>query len=216
MNKSNKFINASLSKKIAYIKNIYYKIIAQTFYRMFFKSIGPNSFIKKPLFLTPEFITIGSNVRIWSDARIEGISSYAHTQFNPHVILEDGVSFQQRCHITAADTLIIGKNTVALFDVMITNIDHEYECIDLPIGSQPLIVKETKIGENCFIGSGAKIQAGTILGRHCVVGTNAVVRGCFPDYCVIVGVPAKIVKRYDDETLKWRKTNKNGRFINEV
>ena len=78
------------------------------------------------------------------------------------------------------------------------------------------IVSDTIIGENCFIGYGAVIQAGTILGKQCVVGANAVVRGHFPDYCVIVGVPARIVKRYDTENNVWRKTNSMGEFLNEI
>ena len=181
-----------------------------------FKSMGSKSVIKSPLLITPEFISVGRGVYIWNDVRIEGVSSYAHKTFNPHIIIEDGVSMQQRCHITAADTLLIGKNATILFDVMITNIDHEYEDLSTPVGNQPLIVKKTQIGENCFIGSGAKIQAGTILGKHCVVGTNAVVRGTFPDYSVIVGVPAKIVKRYDEVTNQWKKTNNKGEFLDEI
>ncbi|KIM06028.1 MAG: acetyltransferase [Sulfurovum sp. AS07-7] len=172
--------------------------------------------IKKPLLLTFEFISVGDRVIIWDDARIEGIHYYAGKTFNPHIVLEDGVSLQQRCHITAADTLVIGKNTMISFDVSIQDTDHEYENLSMPIGNQPLRVKKTSIGENCFIGSGAKIQAGTILGRHCVVGTNAVVRGTFPDYSVIVGVPAKIVKRYDEVSRKWKKTNSKGEFLDEI
>lgn len=126
------------------------------------------------------------------------------------------MTIQQRCHITAATTLVIGKNTMISFDVSIQDTDHEYEDLSMPVGNQPLIVKKTQIGENCFIGSGAKIQAGTILGKHCVVGTNAVVRGTFPDYSVIVGVPARIVKRYDEKIGVWKKTDKNGEFVDEI
>lgn len=62
----------------------------------------------------------------------------------------------------------------------------------------------------------AVIQAGTILGKQCIVGSNAVVRGHFPDYCVIVGVPARIVKRYDDKSGVWKKTNNKGEFLDEI
>ena len=216
LNTLKKFLKSPLSRKLQFLNMSFHFFKTQTIYKMMFKSIGNRSRIKKPLFITAEFISIGDNVIIWDDARIEAVSSYANENFTPHIILEDGVSFQQRCHITAADTLIIGKNTIASFDVMITNIDHEYENLLLPVGNQPLIVKKTQIGENCFLGSGVKIQAGTILGKHCIVGTNAVVRGYFPDYCVIVGVPARIVKRYDEDTKKWRKTDKKGDFINEI
>ena len=70
---------------------------------------------------------------------------------------------------------------------------------------QKRIVSTTSIGDNCFIGFGACIQAGTVLGKQCVVGANSVVRGVFPDHCVIVGAPARIVKRYDPATNRWEK-----------
>ena len=60
------------------------------------------------------------------------------------------------------------------------------------------------------------IQAGTILGKQCIVGANAVVRGEFSDYCVIAGIPAKIVKRYDLITKQWKKTDVKGNFIDEI
>ena len=66
-----------------------------------------------------------------------------------------------------------------------------------------MIVKDTIIGENCFIGYGVAIQAGTKLGKQCIVGANAVVRGDFPDYSVIAGVPAKIIRKYNFDTKTW-------------
>jgi hypothetical protein len=45
------------------------------------------------------------------------------------------------------------------------------------------------------------------------VGTNAVVRGTFPDYCVLVGAPARIVKRYDAISGIWRRTAPDGSFL---
>lgn len=71
--------------------------------------------------------------------------------------------------------------------------------------NQGYILRETSIGEGCFIGYGAAIQAGSVLGRHCIVGTNSVVRGVFPDYSVIVGAPAKIVKKYNIDRKIWER-----------
>ncbi|WP_265348157.1 DapH/DapD/GlmU-related protein, partial [Enterobacter cloacae] len=75
--------------------------------------------------------------------------------------------------------------------------------INVPIYQQPMNNKRTTIGENCFIGAGAKILAGTTLGKQCIVGANSVVKGDFPDYCVISGIPAKIIKKYDVESKRW-------------
>lgn len=174
---------------------------------------GTGTIVQKPLFWTPECIEIGSRVLIWRGCRIEGQFEYGNEKYTPRIIIRDGVSFQQNCHITAAGTIVIGAGSSIMFGVMITDIDHDYEHPELNALRQELSVKRTEIGRNCFIGAGAKIQAGTRLGDQCVVGTNAVVRGDFPDHCVIVGVPARIVKRYDQDSRSWRKTDLTGAFV---
>lgn len=50
------------------------------------------------------------------------------------------------------------------------------------------------IGDNCYIGPGAKIFGGVVIGNSCVIGANAVVNRSFEADCVtIAGVPARIV-----------------------
>ena len=120
-----------------------------------------------------------------------------------HIAIEDGVTIQQNCHITAAGNLVIGAGTTILFDVMITDVDHRYEDFGSRIIDQPMDVSPTRIGRNCFIGSGAKILAGTTLGESCVVGANSVVRGAFPAGAVIAGIPGRIVRQYDPVAGRW-------------
>lgn len=217
LNKILKLLKLPLYEKYNFLVIQIAKFKTQILYKKIFKNIGKKTIIKNPMFLkNVNNISVGNNVFIRDHARIECVEIKDSQKFNPTLIIEDGVSIEQRCHITAADTLIIGKDTLISFDVSIQDTDHEYEDLSTPVANQPLIVKKTQIGENSFIGSGAKIQAGTILGKHCVVGTNAVVRGHFPDYSVIVGVPAKIVKRYDEVSRKWKKTNSKGEFLDEI
>ncbi|WP_044418062.1 acyltransferase [Halarcobacter anaerophilus] len=183
-------------------------ILRGLFYKPFFGKFGFPSYIGKPVLIRNfKRIFIGKRVRIFPGARIEVVDK------NSSIVFEDNISIGQNLHITSGSNLHIAKNTTLLENVMITNIDHDYQVIDKHILEQKYIISETKIGENCFIGYGAVIQAGTILGKQCIVGANAVVRGNFPNYCVIVGVPAKIVKRYDEKSKVWRKTDKNGEFI---
>lgn len=186
-------------------------ILRGLLYKPFFGKYGLPSYIGKPVFIGNfKRIFISKRVRIFPGARIEVIGN------NALIVFEENISVGQNLHITSASQLVIGKNTTILENVMITNIDHDYQEIDKHILEQKYIVSETKVGENCFIGYGAVIQAGTILGKQCIVGANAVVRGHFPDYCVIVGVPARIVKRYDDKSGVWKKTNNKGEFLDEI
>ena len=179
-------------------------------YKPFLGKLGRLSYLAKPIYLSNlKKVFIGSKVRIFPLSRIEVMDK------NSSITFEDDVSIGQYFHIISQGDLTIGKKTTISANVLITNVDHEYQKIDKPILGQPLIVQETQIGENCFIGYGAVIQAGTILGKQCIVGANAVVRGHFKDYSVIVGIPAKVVKRYDVEKRIWRKTNSDGAFIDE-
>ncbi|AHG21850.1 serine acetyltransferase [Chania multitudinisentens RB-25] len=50
-----------------------------------------------------------------------------------------------------------------------------------------------KIGNNCYIGPGAKLFGGIQLGDNVSVGANAVVNKSFPDDVILAGIPAKII-----------------------
>lgn len=62
-------------------------------------------------------------------------------------------------------------------------------------GKMPYEYGEVKIGNNCFIGTNAIITKGVTIGNHCVIGANAVVTKSFPNYSIVMGVPAKICGR---------------------
>ncbi|WP_394675213.1 acyltransferase [uncultured Chryseobacterium sp.] len=167
----------------------------------------------KSVFLSPIFIHNGSGVTIE-----KGVTIYPgcrmETHFGGTIIIEENANIGQNFHIISGESeLRIGKNTTISGNVFITNLDHEYIELDKHILEQKHIIKKTSIGDHCFIGYGAAVQAGTILGRQCIVGTNSVVSGHFPDYCVIVGAPAKIVKRYSFDRQTWLKTDDKGNFI---
>lgn len=175
-------------------------LIVTAIYRLWVKKIGWLSYIGMPIFIKGcRGIYIENRVRIFPGLRMEVYNGGS-------IVIEEDVSIGQRFHITSSNMeLRIGRSTTISGNVFITNIDHEYQELNLHILKQKYLVQKTQIGENCFIGYGSAIQAGTILGKQCIVGANSVVRGVFPDYCVIVGVPARVVKKYNLITNKWEK-----------
>jgi acetyltransferase-like isoleucine patch superfamily enzyme len=191
----------------------FFWILRGLIYKPLFGKYELPSYVGKPLFIKNfKKIFISKKVRIFPGARIEVLDN------NSSIIFEENISIAQNLHIISGggQKLVIGKNTTISANVFITNIEHRYDEKDQHIMNQKLIVGDTQIGSNCFIGYGAVIQAGTILGKQCIIGSNAVVRGNFPNYSVIAGIPAKIIKRYDERINVWRKTNKNGDFIDEI
>jgi acetyltransferase-like isoleucine patch superfamily enzyme len=68
----------------------------------------------------------------------------------------------------------------------------------LPVGGGGV-----KIGSGTWIGVHAVIVGAVTIGRNCVVAANAVVTKDVPDYSVVGGVPAKIIKQYDLKLVRW-------------
>jgi len=186
-------------------------------YKCLFGHIGQKSKIFKPLrLINPQNVYIGDGVRIYKHSRIETIESWGKKKYTPKIKIGNNTSIEQRLHLTCASEVEIGENVVILADVMITDINHKYSEINKNVMLQDLDVKETRIGNHCFIGMGARIMAGSKLGDNCIVGANSVVIGEFQGYCVLAGSPAVIIKRYDFEKGVWRRTNKKGEFIEDV
>lgn len=171
--------------------------------------------VKDAAKITCRHVFLGEDVYLGPRCRIQGIENYLGDSFNPKIYLRDGVSVQQDFYLTCASKVDIGENTAIAAFVTITDIDHPYVNIDLPIENQRIKVHDVYIGSDCKIYNGAVITCGTRIGKHCVVGANSVVKGEYPDYCVIVGNPSRIVKRYNPNAGTWQSTDAAGNFINK-
>ena len=98
-----------------------------------------------------------------------------------------GLYIQHRGTICVNGSARIGSNCRINVDVNIgTNMEKEEEA---PI-----------IGDNCFIGGGAKVIGDIKIGDNVIIAPNAVVVKDVPDNAVVGGVPAKIIKFKDEST----------------
>lgn len=179
-----------------------------------FKRCTRHSNIIKPFIATYDCISMG-RAYILNNARIEGVKKYNNVYFNPEIVIGDGVSIQQNLHLTCANKIVIGKNTAIAANVTITDIHHPYTDINVPIERQNIEVKEVIIGEECKIYNGAVILPGAHIGNHVSIGANSVVNKDIPDFCVVAGAPARIIKRYNPEANEWQKTDKQGNFLEQ-
>ena len=168
-----------------------------------------SSTIVSTIRITPKYIRMGRNTFVWKNARIQAFPTYRGTSYNPMIILHDGVTIQQNVHITCAERIEIGENTAIVANVTITDIIHPYTAKDEHMNDQKLVVKPVSIGPYCSIFNNAVILAGVTIGKHVVIGANSVVTHDLPDYCVAVGNPARIIKRYNPTTDKWEKVNES-------
>ena len=147
------------------------------------------------------------NVQIGRYARIEGVESWNGKSFCPVIIFSEGSSAQQNLHLTCANKVIIGKNTAIAANVTITDIHHPYTDVSIPIEHQMIEVKEVVIDDDCKIYNNAVILPGVHIGKHVTIGANSVVTRDVPNYSVVIGAPAKIIKRYDFKNKIWKKVD---------
>lgn len=197
------------------IYNFWNKVSTRIFTLMLkrdFKSFGIGSFIQKPLKIDgSKNISIEDNVFI---AKNVWLGALPLTGGTCQITIGKGSRIGHFNHIYATSSIAIGESVLTADRVYISDNLHSYENVSLPILNQPIkqcnpviIGEGTWIGENvCIIGSN--------IGKNCVIGANAVVTKDIPDYCVVVGAPARIIKRYCKDTLAWRKTKANGEILN--
>lgn len=178
-------------------------------HRPSFKKLGKRSVIYKPIMIRGrKYISLGNYCFFFKGARVEAISKYGGNQrFNPDLKIGDNTTFEQNCHLTCAGKMTIGKNCTFSANIYISDSEHSNTDRSVSVLEQDLKVSEVSIGDNCFIGIGSFILAGTKLGNGVIVGANSVVKGVFPDNVMLVGSPARIIKRFDAALNEWVPAN---------
>ncbi|MGB9911207.1 MAG: acyltransferase [Microgenomates group bacterium] len=106
--------------------------------------------------------------------------------------------------ISANNYIEIGEHTILSSYVFITDHDHGFEDINKNLHQQPLTEGgKVIIEDNVLLGTKCSVLKNVRIGRHSVIGANAVVTKDIPPYSVAVGIPAKVIKRYDFKKRKW-------------
>jgi acetyltransferase-like isoleucine patch superfamily enzyme len=193
------------------INKLLYYLFSYPVYRLLLLKIGSGSRLVRPKIDGHRFISIGDKVFLeqstWlAAAPIDGSNQCL-------LSIGDGTYIGRYGHIYATKKIIIGKKVLIADKVYISDNQHNYQNVALPvIDQQVLQLPAVEIGDGAWLGENACIIGATI-GKNSVVAANAIVRKNIPDYCVAVGAPAKIVKRYNFELNEWCKTDREGNFI---
>ena len=93
--------------------------------------------------------------------------------FNAKVIIGDNVSFAPNVHLISGS----GPNASAPFQKIF-----------------PIVRGPVSIGDHTWVSVNSTIMPNVTIGKFCVVAANSFVNESFPDYSIIGGVPAKLIR----------------------
>jgi acetyltransferase-like isoleucine patch superfamily enzyme len=102
----------------------------------------------------------------------------------------------------------IGDDVFTGHHVYITDANHGYEDVTVPIGKQFAPPRPVTVGAGSWLGHGTVVLPGSVIGEHVVVGAGSVVSGELPSFSVAVGNPARVIRRYEDGS--WARAQRAG------
>lgn len=183
------------------------RLKTRVWYAHVFESVGRKTTIFRPMLLANvHYATIGERVLIRPGARIELVVT--DPALPPRLTIGNRVNIEQNVHIVCGSSIEIGEGATITGNVAIVDVEHPYEDVNdtTRIGERIRTRGNyVVIGQGAFIGFSAVILPNVKIGRHAVVGAHAVVTRDVPDYCVVAGNPAQIMKRYNFETRCWER-----------
>jgi acetyltransferase-like isoleucine patch superfamily enzyme len=151
-----------------------------------------------------EWIHIGSHTLIGPYVTLSaGMAPGQQMVSNPVVRIGDRCMIGRGSHIVGHLDVEIGDDVWTGPYIYITDQNHGYADVDLPIGQQWPVDSFARIGSGSWLGAGVSVLPGADIGAHVVVAAGSVVRGRIPPRCVIAGAPARIVRWYDTASAAW-------------
>lgn len=108
-----------------------------------------------------------------------------------HAALGDNVSVHPMCYLDATGGLTIGNDVSIAHGASILTTEHDYTVAGVATRDAPVTCAAVAIGDDVWIGAGARILAGVRIGDHAVVGAGAVVTRDVPARQIVAGVPAR-------------------------
>jgi acetyltransferase-like isoleucine patch superfamily enzyme len=190
---------------IKFLFRILFILCALPFATLFF--ISPTSQKKSTFTALSQLISLipgqfGSYFRIalyyliMKNCSNNGVIYFGTLFSDPDTEIHDDVYIGPQCNIGKS---VIGKNTLIASGVHILSgkNQHNFDDISTPIQQQGGHYEKITIGEDCWIGNTAVIMAS--VGKKAIVAAGSVVVNDVPDYAIVAGNPARILKYRTNE-----------------
>jgi maltose O-acetyltransferase len=148
---------------------------------------------------------VGEKIRLFCCKRIfkkcganVNIETNAYFGVGDAVMIGDNSGIGKRAYITnigGGGELSIGKNVMMAPDVIILTKVHSHKSIDIPMCEQSSYSSKVVIEDDVWIGIRSIIMPGVKIKKGSIIGAGAVVTKDVPEYTIVGGVPARIIKK---------------------
>ena len=137
-------------------------------------------------------VTDGAVLEIGDGVVIQDYAMIQLTKPSPKLTIGSNSVIGRFNVITAKNHVAIGNDVLIGSFVQIIDHGHGIARGEV-IRKQEALIGEVVIGDDVWIGAGAKILMNVHIGRGAVIGANAVVTKNIPEYAIAVGAPAKVI-----------------------
>ena len=142
--------------------------------------------------IASEKICLGNDVKIGAYSKVTCTSHFS--KYGKGLKMGNNSAIGDFTHFGASGGIDIGNDVIMGSFISFHSENHNFEDTTKLIREQGVTSKGIKIGNNVWVGAKVTFLDGTVIGNHCVVAAGAVVNGSYPDFSVIGGIPAKIIK----------------------
>jgi acetyltransferase-like isoleucine patch superfamily enzyme len=161
--------------------------------------LGAGSIVYPPaLIIGHHLIEIGDDVVVHPGAFFSVVDETEGRRYDGRLVIGNGVRIGFDIVIACCGRIEIGDNVLTADRVYIGDTYHEYRHVPEPIVSQGLHdPRPVKIGDGAFLGINCAILPGVTIGEGACIGANTVVTEDVPPRTLVVGSPARVVRRWD-------------------
>jgi acetyltransferase-like isoleucine patch superfamily enzyme len=110
------------------------------------------------------------------------------------IVIGDYGNLGFHCEIFSGSSVTVGEHALFAAQAYLVGGGHEFERPDLAVIDQPRTSHGIVLGNNVWLGTGARVLDGVRIGNDVVVGANAVVIADLPDGAIAAGVPARMLR----------------------
>jgi acetyltransferase-like isoleucine patch superfamily enzyme len=144
-----------------------------------------------------QYISIGEDTLIGPGVALSaGMVPGQECITNPVVSIGDRCLIGKGSGIVGHFSITIGNDVWTGHHVYITDQNHGYEDVSVPISRQSQPERAVIIGDGSWLGHGSIVLPGVTIGEHVVIGANSVVTKNIPSFSVAVGSPARVIRKY--------------------